>query len=133
MPAPKNLSEDQKMDYLDYLAEQAQPISEKAITSIEGALALAHNNGVYNEWSKKAAKLLVEIDPGRFPVLSDEIVNTEYSTAATFSTKPVSNAGTKLNRNPPPPPPPPEPEPASAETGTKGKGSKGDTPTEVME
>ena len=98
------------MDYRDALEETAGPLQEKSITAVESALKLAHENGVYNKVSKKAATLLVKLDPGRFPVLSDEVVNTQYRTPATFSTKPSYNPATKLNRNPPPPPMPATPE-----------------------
>ena len=126
LPSPKGLTEDQEMDYRDALEETAGPLQEKSITAVESALKLAHENGVYNKWSKKAATLLVKLDPGRFPVLSDEVVNTQYRTPATFSTKPSYNPATKLNRNPPPPPMPATP-------GAGGEGSTSGTPTEVME
>jgi hypothetical protein len=122
LPSPKGLSEDQEMDYRDALEEMAGPLGEKSIESVESALRLAHENGVYNKWSKKAATLLVKLSPSRFPVLSDEVVNTQYGTPATFSTKAVFNPGQKLKRNPPPPPKP------------KGaKGAKSTVPTEVVE
>lgn len=126
LPSPKGLSEDQEMDYRDALEETAGPLQEKSITAVESALKLAHENGVYNKWSKKAATLLVKLDPSRFPVLSDEVVNTTYRTPATFSTQPSFDPAKKLNRNPPPPPKPVVP-------GEGTQSGSGDVPTEVME
>ena len=127
LPSPKGLDEDQEMDYRDALEETAGPLQEKAITAVESALKLAHDNGVYNEWSEKAAKLLVKLDATRFPVLSDEVVNTVYGTPATFSTRVVDDPAYKMNRNPPPPP-----KPANAVDGDIVTDEDG-TPTEVME
>jgi hypothetical protein len=97
----------------------AGPLGEKSIESVESALRLAHENGVYNKWSKKAATLLVKLSPNRFPVLSDEVVNTQYGTPATFSTKAVFDPAQKLKRNPPPPPKPKLPSGEATQTKTE--------------
>ena len=101
MPAPKTLSEEQVKPFLAYVAAQAKTIRDKSVKELKTAVTFAHENGIYNEWSKKAATLLAEIEPSRFPVLSDEVVNTQYSTAPTFSTKPIANSSKKLMRSPP--------------------------------
>ena len=88
------------MDYRDALEEMAGHLGEKSIESVESALRLAHENGVYNKWSKKAATLLVKLSTSRFPVLSDEVVNTQYDAGDNFSVR-RSITSQKLKRNPP--------------------------------
>ncbi len=75
--------------------DTAAPLQEKAIEATKRALELAHKHHVYNEWSRKAAALLVKLSPELFPVLDDAVVNTEWPVAATFSTTFIADpAGT---------------------------------------
>lgn len=71
--------------YLIFIEEKVLPLEEKAVESARGALKLAHENRIYNEWSKRSAKLLSMLSPELFPILNDEVVNTEWEVPATFS------------------------------------------------
>jgi tetratricopeptide (TPR) repeat protein len=71
--------------YLVFIEEKVLPLEEKAVESARGALKLAHENRVYNEWSKRSAALLSMLSPELFPILNDEVVNTEWEVPATFS------------------------------------------------
>jgi hypothetical protein len=72
------------------------PLQEKAIESARKALELAHNNRIYNDWSKRSAKLLSQLSPESFPILNDEVVNTEWEVPATFSTQYISEPAGQL-------------------------------------
>lgn len=106
--------------------EKAAPLEEKAIGAVKNALKLAHENHVYNKWSKKAAALLAKLSPELFPVLEDAVVNTEWTVPATFSTTFIANPGAKLKQAPPP-----EPEPAPVAPGAPGApGAEGSAPAD---
>ncbi|MAD61768.1 MAG: hypothetical protein CMH49_09720 [Myxococcales bacterium] len=83
--------------YQIFIEERVLPLEEKAVESARGALKLAHENRVYNEWSKRSAALLSKLSPEMFPVLNDEVVNTEWEVPATFSTKYIADPAGKLN------------------------------------
>ena len=98
LPMPKGLSEDEEFIYRAELDDTAAPLQEKAIEATKRALELAHKHHVYNEWSRKAAALLVQLSPELFPVLDDAVVNTEWPVAATFSTTFVADPGGTLEQ-----------------------------------
>lgn len=77
--------------YLIFIEEKVLPLEEKAVESARGALKLAHENRVYNEWSKRSAELLSKLSPELFPILNDEVVNTEWEVPATFSSTYISD------------------------------------------
>ena len=84
-------------DTYQMLIEQTVlPLQEKAIESARKALELAHNKHIYNDWSKRSAKLLSQLSPESFPVLNDEVVNTEWEVPATFSTQYISEPAGQL-------------------------------------
>jgi tetratricopeptide (TPR) repeat protein len=84
-------------DTYQMLIEQTVlPLQEKAIESARKALELAHNNRIYNDWSKRSAKLLSQLSPESFPILNDEVVNTEWEVPATFSTQYISEPAGQL-------------------------------------
>ena len=96
---PRELEDDpEALDmYQIFIEEKVLPLEEKAVESARGALKLAHENRVYNEWSKRSATLLSKLSPELFPVLNDEVVNTEWEVPATFSTKYIADPAGKLN------------------------------------
>jgi tetratricopeptide (TPR) repeat protein len=71
--------------YLMFIEEKVLPLEEKAGESARGALKLAHENRIYNEWSKRSAELLSKLSPESFPILNDEVVNSDWEVPATFS------------------------------------------------
>ena len=97
---PRELENDpEALDmYQIFIEEKVLPLEEKAVESARGALKLAHENRVYNEWSKRSAALLSKLSPELFPVLNDEVVNTEWEVPATFSTKYISDPAGQLNQ-----------------------------------
>ena len=82
--------------YYQFIEEKVQPLERKAVMSAQKALALAHDNKIYNEWSKRSAALLSKMNPDSFPVLNDAVVNTEWEVPATFSTQFISDPAGKL-------------------------------------
>lgn len=98
LEAPPELADNP--EYLEayevFIEEQVLPLEEKAVESARGALKLAHENRVYNEWSKRSAVLLSTLSPESFPVLDDAVVNTEWEVPATFSTKYIADPAGQL-------------------------------------
>jgi TolA-binding protein len=82
--------------YYQFIEEKVQPLERKAVLSARKALDLAHDNKIYNEWSKRSAALLSKMNPDSFPILNDEVVNTEWEVPATFSTQYISDPAGKL-------------------------------------
>jgi hypothetical protein len=79
---------------------------------------------VYNNWSSKSAALLAKLDPGRFPVLSNATINTNWPVAATFSTTYIADPYGKLTMMMKPKP---KPKPKAAAPGKAGaKGAAGE-------
>jgi len=98
LPIPEELNEDEQIIYRAELDDQAAPLQEKAIEALKRALQLAHENHVYNEWSRKSATLLAKLSPELFPVVEDAAVNTEHPVPATFSTTYIADAAGKLDQ-----------------------------------
>ena len=98
LPIPEELNEEEKIIYRAELDDRAAPLQEKAIEALKRALKLAHENRVYNEWSRRSATLLAKLSPELFPVVEDAVVNTEHPVAATFSTTYITDPGGKLEQ-----------------------------------
>ena len=98
LEAPKEIQDDPELldVYQIFIEEKVLPLEEKAVESAKGALKLAHDNSVYNEWSKRSAALLANLSPELFPVLNDQAVNTDWEVPATFSTQYISDPAGKL-------------------------------------
>jgi hypothetical protein len=125
LPLPKGLSEDEVDIYRAELDDKAAPLQEKAIEATKRALKLAHKHHVYNEWSRKAAALLVKLSPELFPVLNDAVVNTEWTVPATFSTTFIADpAGTLKQMVEKPKPKPAAKGKADAKGKAAAKGAK---------
>jgi TolA-binding protein len=114
LPVPESLTEDEKILYRAELDDRAAPLQEKAIEALGRALQLAHENHVYNEWSRKSASVLVKLSPEKFPVLDDAVVNTEWEVPATFSRDFLTDPNAKLTDPEPKPEPKPEAAPGDA-------------------
>ena len=122
LPMPEGLSEDEEFTYRAMLEDTASPLEEKSIGAMKNALKLAHENQVYNEWSRKAAALLASKAPELYPVIADATVNSEWTVPATFSTAFESKPGAKLKQSPPPKPKPVQPgTPGAAGAGNPGE------------
>jgi cellulose synthase operon protein C len=109
LPIPAELNEDEQIVYRAELDDKAAPLQEKAIEALGRALQLAHENHVYNEWSRLSATYLVKLSPEKFPVLDDKVVNTEWPVPATFSTTFIADPQGKLEQMLPPKPAKPAP------------------------
>ena len=98
LEAPPELEDNPELleVYEIFIEEQVLPLEEKAVESARGALKLAHDNRVYNEWSKRSAALLSSLSPESFPVLNDAVVNTDWEVPATFSTKYIADPAGQL-------------------------------------
>ena len=124
LPMPPGLTEDEEFLYRAMLDDRAAPIEEKSIEATKRALELAHKHQVYNNWSSKSAALLAKLDPGRFPVLSNATINTNWPVAATFSTTYIADPYGKLTMMMKPKP---KPKPKAAAPGKAGaKGAAGE-------
>ncbi len=119
LPIPEGLTEDEEFIYRAELDDQAAPLQEKAIEATRRALELAHKHHVYNEWSRKAATLLVKLSPESFPVLDDATNDTDQPVAATFSTTFIADPTGKLEQMVPPKPAPAAPA-APGQPGAEG-------------
>lgn len=104
LPIPDGLTEDEQFVYRAELDDVAAPLQEKAIEATRRALALAHEQHVYNEWSRRSATLLVKLSPESFPVLDDATNNTDQPVPATFSTTFIADPSGKLEQMVPPKP-----------------------------
>jgi TolA-binding protein len=98
LPIPEELNEDEQIIYRAELDDRAAPLQEKAIEALKRALQLAHENHVYNEWSRRSATLLEKLSPELFPVVEDHAVNTEHPVPATFSTTYIKDPAGKLEQ-----------------------------------
>ena len=98
LEAPKEIQDNPELldVYQIFIEEKVLPLEEKAVESAKGALKLAHDNSVYNDWSKRSAALLATLSPELFPVLNDQAVNTDWEVPATFSTQYISDPAGKL-------------------------------------
>lgn len=78
VPVPDDLPYEVQDQYRAILEEIARPVEEKSLKAFERALKLAHEEKVYNQWSKACAQMAVKVNPDTFPVAGDDMV------AATF-------------------------------------------------
>jgi TolA-binding protein len=98
LEAPKEIQDQPElMDvYQVFIEEKVLPLEEKAVESANGALKLAHENKIYNEWSAQSAGLLAQLNSQSYPVINDAVVNTEWDVPATFSTTYIEDPEGKL-------------------------------------
>lgn len=79
VPVPEGLDPDTIIEYQAVLDEIARPVWEKALKAFERALRLAHEEKVYNPFSKACGEYAVKVNPESFPVAGDELVHAEYT------------------------------------------------------
>jgi hypothetical protein len=116
LPVPEGLTEDEIIEYETLIDELAFPIQEKSIEAAKRPLKLAQEKHVYNIWAQRAGQLLVKNDPDSFPILSDEVVNSDWTVPSTFSRNFVADPTGKLEQLAPPEPPK-KPAPAAGAAG----------------
>lgn len=74
VPIPEGLDWEDEAAYLAILEEIARPVEEKSLRAFETALNLAHQEKVYNRWSKLCGEYAVKVNQDTFPVSGDELV-----------------------------------------------------------
>jgi tetratricopeptide (TPR) repeat protein len=74
VPLPEGLDYETESMYLAILEEIARPVEEKSLRAFEKALSLAHQEKVYNKWSKLCGEYAVKVNQDTFPVSGDELV-----------------------------------------------------------
>lgn len=87
VPLPEGLTEDEVEMYKAELEDRfAAPLEEKARANFKQAIQMAHQLGVYSEWSKKSAAMAAKLTPGDFPIESEEYVATSRTKDTLMST-----------------------------------------------
>ena len=87
-PVPEKLPYEVQDAYRAHLETTAEPVEKKALTAFGYALRLAHEQRVYNSWSKKSGEFASKVNPDEFPIHSEDKVGHEHTkdtlTAASF-------------------------------------------------
>jgi tetratricopeptide (TPR) repeat protein len=78
VPVPDGLDPDTENMYLAILEEIARPVEEKSLRAFERALKLAHEEKVYNVWSKACAQYAAKVNQDTFPVAGDDQVKANH-------------------------------------------------------
>jgi len=87
VPLPEGLSEDETEMYKAELEDRfAAPLEEKARANFKQAILMAHQLGVYSEWSKKSGTMAAKLTPQDFPVEHEELVVTDHTKDTLLST-----------------------------------------------
>lgn len=101
VPIPKELNEEEQELYRALIDEVAFPLSEKAISAFQTAVAMAQEKQVYNQWSAAGARSLAKLSPESFPLTSEEAVRGDHRSDRVF------DGGLVEGGQVPAPPPPP--------------------------
>lgn len=64
--------------YRAIIEEIMRPVQEKSLRAFERALTLAHEEKVYNKWSKLCADYAVKVNQDSFPVAGDSEVKADH-------------------------------------------------------
>lgn len=64
--------------YRAIIEEIMRPVQEKSLRAFERALNLAHEEKVYNKWSKLCAEYAVKVNQDSFPVAGDSEVKADH-------------------------------------------------------
>jgi hypothetical protein len=87
-PVPEKLPYDVQDAYRAHLETTAAPVEKKALIAFGFALKLAHEQRVYNSWSKKSGEFASKVNPDEFPIHSEDKVGNEHTkdnlTAASY-------------------------------------------------
>jgi len=87
VPLPEGLSEDEIDMYKAELEERfAAPLEEKARANFKQAILMAHQLGVYSEWSAKSGQMAAKLTPQDFPIEHEDMVATELTKDTLLST-----------------------------------------------
>ncbi len=79
VPVPEGLDPETEIEYQAILDEIARPVWDKSLKAFERALKLAHEEKVYNPFSKACGEYAVKVNPETFPVAGDELVEARYT------------------------------------------------------
>jgi tetratricopeptide (TPR) repeat protein len=77
IPIPEGLTPEQEQEYVGTLEERIRPAEEKALGAFDQALSLAHEQKVYNDWSKKCGEYAAKVNPQSYPIFGDEAVSPD--------------------------------------------------------
>lgn len=58
--------------YRDSIDKFAAPIEEQSLVALRNAISVAHNLGVYNEWSKLAGEYAAKVNPTEYPTVDKD-------------------------------------------------------------
>ena len=86
VPVPEGLEPDVQIEYQAILDEIARPVWDKSLKAFERALRLAHEEKVYNEFSKRCGEYAVKVNPETFPVAGDDLVQAHFTMDTVTST-----------------------------------------------
>lgn len=86
VPVPESLDPEGQLQYQEFLDQTAKPVWDKALKAFERALKLAHDERVYNEFSKACAEYVVKLNPDGYPVAGDELVSALHTKDTLAST-----------------------------------------------
>jgi len=86
VPVPEGLEPDVQIEYQAILDEIARPVWDKSLKAFERALHLAHEEKVYNEFSKRCGEYAVKVNPETFPVAGDDLVQAHFTMDTVTST-----------------------------------------------
>jgi hypothetical protein len=98
LPLPQGLNEQQKMEYRMFLDERAAPIQEKAVEAYRNAWQLALDLRAYNEWSRKSAEKISELESESFPITGQKGVESGHGRIRFYTPKPVSDFDQAVER-----------------------------------
>jgi len=87
VPLPEGLSEDEVDMYKAELEERyAAPLEEKARANFKQAILMAHQLGVYSEWSAKSGQMAAKLTPQDFPIENEPLVASDHTKDTLLST-----------------------------------------------
>ncbi len=79
IPAEIRNDPDREADYIAWVEDEIiYPFEDVAIKRFEYALDIAHQLRVYNQWSRRSAQRMSELQPNAFPVTNEPGVATEH-------------------------------------------------------
>jgi len=78
VPVPEGLPVETQDEYRLVLEDIARPVEEKSLKAFERALKLAHDEKVYNKFSKACGQYAVKVNQDTFPVAGDDQVKPDH-------------------------------------------------------
>lgn len=86
VPVPDGLDPDTADQYQLVLEDIARPVDEKSLKAFERALKLAHDEKVYNQFSKDCGQYAVKVNQDTFPVAGDDQVKADHEKSTLSAT-----------------------------------------------